>query len=76
MLFHLLSEVAEQVRAREVTERGFFSIYEAVKAIERHPEKSFSVTCQVNDEFGRTPVISYRYADAAEPDPEEPAPIT
>ena len=43
MLLTLLAEVAERIRARDIAERGFFSIYEAVKQIERHPERSFSV---------------------------------
>jgi AraC-like DNA-binding protein len=43
MFFTLLADVAERVRVKEITDRGFFSIYEAVKVIEQHPEKSFSV---------------------------------
>ena len=43
MLLTLLAEVAECVRARDIAERGFFSIYEAVRQIERHPERNFSV---------------------------------
>lgn len=43
MLLTLLAEVAERVRARDIAEGGFFSIYEAVRQIERHPERNFSV---------------------------------
>jgi AraC-like DNA-binding protein len=43
MLLTLLSSVAGRIREREIAEGGFFSIYEAVKAIEQHPERSFSV---------------------------------
>jgi AraC-like DNA-binding protein len=43
MLFSLLANMIERMRAKEISDRGFFSIYEAVKEIERHPERNFSV---------------------------------
>ena len=43
MLFTLLSNMIERMRTKDLTERGFLTIYEVVKKIEQHPEQNYSV---------------------------------
>ena len=43
MLFTLLANMIECMRTKDMTERGFSTIYEVVKKIERNPEQNFSV---------------------------------
>lgn len=43
MLFTLLANISERMRTRDITERGFFTIYEVIKKIEQNPEQNFSV---------------------------------